>query len=122
MKFRAYILVSDELTKEDIFDYFPPQKTNQIFTPRPTVKDMVDRLEQENPGCYDDPDKTFIDMYMKSAAMQNTKIFLQLKMVSLFLEINDRIKQINSITTHPMSSLPATITNIITPSATHKFH
>lgn len=56
----------DELTKEDIFDFIPPQKTNQIFTPRPTVKDMVDRLEQENPGCYDDPDKTFIDMYMKS--------------------------------------------------------
>lgn len=56
----------DELTKEDIFDYIPPQKTNQIFTPRPTVKDMVDRLERENPGCYDDPDKTFIDMYMKS--------------------------------------------------------
>ena len=55
-----------DLMKEDIFDYIPPQKTNQIFTPRPTVKDMVDRLEKENPGCYDDPDKTFIDMYMKS--------------------------------------------------------
>ena len=42
--------------------------------------------------------------------MQNSKIILQLIMVSLFLEIKDRIKQINSITTHPMSSLPATIT------------
>ena len=27
---------------------------------------MVDLLEQEDPGCYDDPDKTFIDTYMKS--------------------------------------------------------
>ena len=27
---------------------------------------MVDMLEQENPGCFDDPDKTFIDLYMKS--------------------------------------------------------
>lgn len=24
----------DESHKEDIFDYVPPQKTNQIFTPR----------------------------------------------------------------------------------------
>ena len=27
---------------------------------------MVDLLEQENPGCFDDPDKTFADLYMKS--------------------------------------------------------
>lgn len=27
---------------------------------------MVDMLEQENPGCFDMPDKTFIDLYMKS--------------------------------------------------------
>ena len=30
------------------------------------VKKMVDMLETENPGCFDDPDKTFIDLYMKS--------------------------------------------------------
>ena len=30
------------------------------------VKKMVDMLEKENPGCFDDPDKTFIDLYMKS--------------------------------------------------------
>ncbi len=50
----------------DIFDYIPPQKTNQIFTPKNVVKNMVDMLEKENPGCFDDPDKTFIDLYMKS--------------------------------------------------------
>ena len=27
---------------------------------------MVDMLEEENPGCFDMPDKTFIDLYMKS--------------------------------------------------------
>ena len=27
---------------------------------------MVDLLEQENPGCFDDPTKTFADLYMKS--------------------------------------------------------
>lgn len=56
----------DESSTEDIFDYIPPQKTNQIFTPKWVVKKMVDMLEQENPGCFDMPDKTFIDLYMKS--------------------------------------------------------
>ena len=52
--------------KEDIFDYIPPQKTNQIFTPKRVVRRMVDDLEKENPGIFDDPSKTFIDLYMKS--------------------------------------------------------
>lgn len=56
----------DESKTEDIFDYIPPQKTNQIFTPRRIVKLMVDKLEEENPGCFDDPEKTFADLYMKS--------------------------------------------------------
>lgn len=56
----------DDSHAEDIFDYIPPQKTNQIFTPRWVVKKMVDELEQENPGCYDDSNATFADLYMKS--------------------------------------------------------
>ncbi|MBQ6440124.1 MAG: DEAD/DEAH box helicase family protein [Mogibacterium sp.] len=56
----------DEDQKEDIFDYIPPQKTNQIFTPRWVVEKMVDQLEENNPGCFDDPTKTFADLYMKS--------------------------------------------------------
>ena len=27
---------------------------------------MVDQLEENNPGCFDDPNKTFADLYMKS--------------------------------------------------------
>lgn len=27
---------------------------------------MVDELEKQNPGCFDDPTKTFADLYMKS--------------------------------------------------------
>ncbi len=67
----------DEKNQEDIFDYIPPQKTNQIFTPKWVVKDMVDRLEKENPGCFDDPDKTFADLYMKSG-MYITEIVTRL--------------------------------------------
>lgn len=33
-KKRALANYFDESAKEDIFDYIPPQKTNQIFTPK----------------------------------------------------------------------------------------
>lgn len=56
----------DESHTEDIFDYIPPQKTNQIFTPKRIVKQMADMLERENPGCFDDSSNTFADLYMKS--------------------------------------------------------
>lgn len=55
-----------ESQEEDIFDYIPPQKTNQIFTPKWVVSMMVDQLEENNPGCFDDPTKKFADLYMKS--------------------------------------------------------
>ena len=56
----------DDNSQEDIFDYIPPQKTNQIFTPKNVVKEMVDNLEIENQHCFDNPNHTFIDLYMKS--------------------------------------------------------
>lgn len=56
----------DPEVKRDIFDYIPAQKTNQIFTPRKVVNQMLDLLEKENPGCFDNKDFTFIDPYMKS--------------------------------------------------------
>ncbi|MCQ2562012.1 MAG: DEAD/DEAH box helicase family protein [Alphaproteobacteria bacterium] len=87
----------DESSKEDIFDYIPPQKTNQIFTPKKVVKEMVDYLEQENPGCFDNPDKTFIDLYMKSG-MYITEIVKRLyqskKLRKLFPDDKARLKHI----------------------------
>lgn len=56
----------DENSTEDIFDYIPPQKTNQIYTPKKVVIEMVDCLEKECPECFNDSSKTFIDLYMKS--------------------------------------------------------
>ena len=67
----------DQRNTEDIFDYIPPQRTNQIFTPKWVVKDMVNQLEKENPHCFDDPDKTFADLYMKSG-MYITEIVTRL--------------------------------------------
>ncbi|MDR0950386.1 MAG: Eco57I restriction-modification methylase domain-containing protein [Candidatus Ancillula sp.] len=53
-------------SSEDIFDYIPPQKTNQIFTPKRVVKMMVDTLQEEHPELFTSKDTTFIDLYMKS--------------------------------------------------------
>ena len=83
--------------KGDIFDYIPPQRTNQIFTPKKVVRDMVDRLEQENPGCFDNPDATFADLYMKSG-MYITEIVSRLyqskRMRILFPDDAERLKHI----------------------------
>jgi len=56
----------DDSQSEDIFDYIPNQRTNQIFTPRKVVKMMIDKLEEENPDIWKDKDTTFADLYVKS--------------------------------------------------------
>ena len=87
----------DEKSEGDIFDYIPPQKTNQIFTPKRVVKEMVDLLEQENPGCFDDPDKTFIDLYMKSGlyiAEIVKRLYRSPKMKKRFPNDSERLEHI----------------------------
>lgn len=87
----------DEKSVEDIFDYIPAQKTNQIFTPKDVVKRMVDMLEEENPGCFDNKDKTFIDLYMKSG-LYITEIVKRLyqskKMKEQFPDDKERLRHI----------------------------
>jgi hypothetical protein len=87
----------DEKNKGDIFDYIPPQKTNQIFTPKWVVKKMVDELEEENPGCFDDLDKTFIDLYMKSGlypAEIIKRLYQNEAHIQAFPDKNERLKHI----------------------------
>ena len=87
----------DEKSIEDIFDYIPPQKTNQIYTPKKVVKNMVDMLEKENPGCFDNPEKTFIDLYMKSGlyvAEIVKRLYQSKKMQELFPNKEERLKHI----------------------------
>jgi hypothetical protein len=87
----------DEKSVEDIFDYIPPQKTNQIFTPKVMVKKMVDMLETENPGCFDMPDKTFIDLYMKSGlyiAEIVKRLYQSEEMKKQFPDNEERLKHI----------------------------
>ena len=87
----------DDSQDEDIFDYVPPQKTNQIFTPRNVVVKMVDLFEQENPGCFDDPDHTFADLYMKSGLYITEvikRLFNSEKMCELFPNDRTRLNHI----------------------------
>lgn len=87
----------DENSTGDIFDFIPPQKTNQIFTPKKVVQDMVERLVAENPGCFDDPNKTFADLYMKSG-MYITEIVKRLyqspRMKALYPDDKERLNHI----------------------------
>lgn len=53
----------DDAQTENIFAYIPQQKTSLVFTPQPVVKLMVDTLEDENPGIFSDPTKTFADLF-----------------------------------------------------------
>lgn len=81
----------------DIFDYIPPQKNNQIFTPKWVVKKMVDDMEKEKPGIFDNPDEIFIDLYMKSGlypAEIVKRLFQSEKMKALYPNDNDRLQHI----------------------------
>ncbi len=53
----------DDALTEDIFAYIPRQKTSLVFTPKPVVQQMVDILEAENPDIFNDPRKTFADLF-----------------------------------------------------------
>lgn len=86
-----------ENQEEDIFDYIPPQETNQIYTPKRVVQMMVDSLEEENPGIYDDSSKTFIDLYMKSGLYITEivkKLYNSEQIKKEFPNDEDRIKHI----------------------------
>ena len=86
-----------DASDEDIFDYIPPQKTNQIFTPKKVVVKMVDALEQENPGIFDDPNRTFADLYMKSGLYITEivkRLFRSPALKQQFPEEQERLKHI----------------------------
>lgn len=87
----------EESHNEDIFDYIPPQKTNQIFTPQNIVKRMVDMLEENDPDIFSNPNKTFVDIYMKSG-LYITEIIKRLyrnkKMKQLYPNDTERIQHI----------------------------
>lgn len=84
----------DESQDEDIFDYVPAQKTNQIFTPKRVVKLMLDKLEEEEPNIFKDKNKTFVDLYVKSG------LYLTEIIKRLYIGLEDQIPESNERLTH----------------------
>ena len=82
-------------TKEDIFSYVRPLKTNQIFTPRKVVNMMLDLLEENNPGIFENPNLTFADLYVKSG-LYLTEIAKRLNrgLANIIPDREERIKHI----------------------------
>lgn len=98
----------DESQTEDIFDYIPPQRTNQIYTPKWVVRKMVDLLEQENPHIFEDPQKTFADLYMKSG-LYITEIVRRLyNNTEMRRQIPDDRKRLQHIFKHQVYGLAPT--------------
>ena len=71
---------------ESIFDYIPPQQTNQRYTPEPVVDYMIDALEKENPNIFKNEDTKFIDLYTKSG------LFITGTIERLFKGLKDKIE------------------------------
>ena len=86
--------------KEDIFSYIRRLKTNQIFTPRRIVNKMLDLLEEENPGIYENPDITFADLYVKSG-LYLTELAKRLNR-GLENKIPDRTERLKHIFEHQL--------------------
>lgn len=66
-------------------------------TPKWVVKKMVNMLEEENPGCFSDPNKTFADLYMKSGLYITEivkKLFNNEKMKQLIPDDTERLQHI----------------------------
>jgi len=91
-KLADYLHTEEE---EDIFDYIPPQRTNQIFTPKQVVKMMVDTLEQHDPEIFKNKETTFIDLYAKSGLYLTEVVRRLFKgLEEEFLDEGERIKWI----------------------------
>jgi len=88
----------DDSQIEDIFDYIPPQRTNQIYTPKKVVRLMIDKLEEENPDLFTDKDRTFADLYVKSG-LYLTEIVKRL-FAGLEAEIPDKDVRLKHILEH----------------------
>lgn len=84
----------DDTQTEDIFDYIPPQETNQIFTPKWVVKMMVDKLEAEDPELFRQSGRTFADLYVKSG------LYLAEVVKRLYVGLADEIPDKNARLKH----------------------
>lgn len=101
-------------SEEDIFDYVPPQKTNQIYTPKAVVEMQLDLLEKEEPGCFDDPDKTFADLHTKSGyylVLTAKRLYNSKAIKAIYPDDNERLRHI--LEKQVFGVAPSKITSLI---------
>lgn len=101
-------------SEEDIFDYVPPQKTNQIYTPKAVVEMQLDLLEKEKPGCFDDPSKTFADLYVKSGyyiVLIAKRLYNSKAIKAIYPDDNERLRHI--LEKQVFGIAPSKITSLI---------
>ncbi|MGE2724415.1 DEAD/DEAH box helicase [Mycolicibacterium pulveris] len=80
---------------ENIFAYIPQQKTSLVFTPQSVVKLMVDALEAENPGIFNDADKTFADLFSTAGLFLMELVRrLDTGLVAVFPDQGERLRHI----------------------------
>jgi len=78
----------------DIFDYIPPQQTNQIYTPKHVVKMMIDSLDTNSPGLLKSMNTKFLDPYMKSG------LFIAEIIKRLYINLEHKIPDKNQRLSH----------------------
>ena len=101
-------------SEEDIFDYVPPQKTNQIYTPKAVVEMQLDLLEKEEPGCFDDPSKTFADLHTKSGyylVLTAKHLYNSKAVKAIYPDDNERLRHI--LEKQVFGVAPSKITSLI---------
>lgn len=98
----------EESQEEDIFDYIPPQRTNQIFTPKQIVREMADLMEKEYPHCFDSPDMTFADLYMKSGLFLAEVVRRLYRSPVLKQQYPDKMERLNHIFSRQLYALAPT--------------
>src|SRR5699024_12015975 len=70
-------------------------RRDSLFLPTRRSSDL--RLEQENPGCFDDPEATFADLYMKSGMYITeivTRLYQSQRMKALYPDNAERLNHI----------------------------
>jgi len=96
----------------DIFDYIPPQQTNQIYTPKNVVKVIIDNLENQSPGIFKTKEAVFIDPYMKSGLFISEIVKRLYK--NLEHQIPDKNKRLEHILTNQVYGFaPSKILHLI---------
>ena len=62
------------------------KQTAEVFTPTPLVQEMLDKLEEQDPTVFSDPDKTFLDNSCGDGQFLSEVIIRKMERGSTFIE------------------------------------